>query len=66
MLGLASSEGLGSAGGRGSTFLLLDDLTDANEVSIKVYDCELSKAPGFVFKSVHARDACAGQMAGQA
>ena len=42
--------------GSGSTLLLLDDLTDADEVSIRIDDSKLSKSPRLVFKSVHARD----------
>lgn len=48
----------------GTHRLLVDDLTDSYQVAIGVDDCELAKAPWFVFQKVHARDACAWQRTG--
>lgn len=47
-----SSEGLGGAGGGGGRqgiLLFGDYLTNAQKIAIRIYDCELSKAPRFIF-----------------
>lgn len=59
------SEELGRAGGHGSHLLLLDDLTDADQVSIRVDDGELAKSPRLVLQRVHPWDTSAGQLARQ-
>lgn len=43
--------------------LLRDDLTNANEISVRVNDRELAKTPRLVLKRFHARDAFGRQLA---
>jgi len=55
-------EGLGVARGRAGMSHLRDDLTNADEVAVKINDGKLSKSPGLVFQEVHARNAGTRQL----
>ena len=55
-------EGLGGAAARGLKLLLLNDLANAQEITVWIDDGELSQAPRLIFKKLHARDALPWQL----